>query len=109
MELFQLSQFISGQDQRDVRYQEFLRKDSLSVGVYTLRAGAVDPQKPHTEDEVYYIVSGRGCIKVGDEDRDVMPGTTVFVAAGVEHRFHTIRENLTILVFFAPAENASKG
>ena len=29
----------------------------------------------------------------------------VFVAAGVEHRFHSITEELLILVFFAPAEN----
>jgi hypothetical protein len=28
----------------------------------------------------------------------------VFVKAGVEHRFHNITEDLTTLVFFAPAE-----
>jgi mannose-6-phosphate isomerase-like protein (cupin superfamily) len=85
-------------------YLEFLREPSKSLGLYALPAGGTDPQQPHTEDEAYYIIEGRGMIRVGDEDRAVEPGSTVFVAANVEHRFHTITENLLILVFFAPAE-----
>jgi len=34
----------------------------------------------------------------------VRQGTLVFVAADVEHRFYDIEEELTLLVFFAPAE-----
>ena len=85
-------------------YLEFLRVPSMSLGVYRLPAGGVDPQSPHTEDEVYYVVSGRGQLRVGDEDHPVGPGSIVFVAARVLHRFHTIKEELTVLVFFAPAE-----
>ena len=33
------------------------------------------------------------------------PGTVVYVPTEVEHRFHMIDEDLTILVFFAPAED----
>ena len=80
---------------------------SLSAGLYTLPAGGVDPQRPHGEDEVYYVASGRGRILVGTDDRAVGPGTVVYVPAGVEHRFHTIAEDLSILVFFAPAEYSS--
>ncbi len=53
---------------------------------------------------MYYVISGRGFIQVGAENRAVEAGTIVFVNAGVEHRFHTITEDLTLLVFFAPAE-----
>ena len=56
-----------------------------------------------TEDEVYYVISGNGQVKVADEDRAVQAGSVVFVAAGVAHHFHAIAEDLTILVFFAPA------
>ncbi len=76
----------------------------LSAGVYRLVAGATDPQLPHTEDEVYYVVSGRGHIRVGDEDRLVMPGSVVYVAKQAEHKFHSITQDMTLLVFFAPAE-----
>jgi mannose-6-phosphate isomerase-like protein (cupin superfamily) len=74
------------------------------MGVYRLPAGGRDPQSPHTEDEVYYVVDGQAQIRVGEEDRSVGPGSIVFVAAHVDHRFHSIEENLTVLVFFAPAE-----
>ena len=77
---------------------------SLSMGVYRLPAGSVDPQSPHTEDEVYYVVGGRAQIRVGDEERSVGPGSIVYVAASVPHRFHTIEDELIVLVFFAPAE-----
>ena len=77
----------------------------MSLGLYSLPAGGVDRQKPHTEDEVYYILSGRGQIRVGNEDHAVQPGSVVFVAASVEHRFHSITEGLNVLVFFAPAES----
>ena len=85
-------------------YHEFIRTHDLSVGVYVLAAGATDPQGPHTEDEVYYIVSGRGSIRVGSEDRAVQAGSVVFVGADVEHRFHDITNELVILVMFGPAE-----
>jgi mannose-6-phosphate isomerase-like protein (cupin superfamily) len=107
MDAFEISQLIVEQQRSGKSYLEFLRVPSLSVGVYSLPAGGVDPQQPHTEDEIYYVVEGRGVIRVGAEDRPVEPGTVVFVAANVEHRFHTISADLKILVFFAPAESNS--
>ena len=85
-------------------YLEFLRVPSLSAGLYMLAAGAVDTQEPHTEDEIYYVISGRGFIQVDQESRPVEAGSLVFVKAHVEHRFHTITEDLRVLVIFAPAE-----
>jgi mannose-6-phosphate isomerase-like protein (cupin superfamily) len=85
-------------------YHEFLRRDSMSVGLYALRAREADPQTPHAQDELYYVISGHGRIRVADRDRPVGPGSVVFVAAEVEHRFHSITSDLTILVVFAPPE-----
>ncbi len=86
------------------RYHEFLRVPALSVGLYGLPAGGHDPQTPHAEDEVYHVVGGRATLRVAGEDRPVGPGSVVFVAAGVDHRFHSIEEDLEVMVFFAPAE-----
>ena len=87
-------------------YQEFLRVPALSVGVYVLAAGAIDPQKPHEEDEVYYVVRGRAHMRIGDEEQVVKAGSVIFVAAGVEHLFFDVSEELEVLVFFAPAESS---
>ena len=83
-------------------YSEFIRSDLLSVGLANWPAGSVDTQQPHTEDEVYYIVRGRARITVAGEQRPVGPGSIVFVATAVEHRFHDIEEDLQVLVFWAP-------
>ena len=104
MNAFELSQLLAERETSGRAYLEFLRVPSLSMGLYVLPAGGTDPQQPHTEDEVYYVAGGRASIRVGSEDRAVEPGSVVFVEAGIEHRFHTIREGLTVLVFFAPPE-----
>jgi len=85
---------------------EFLRIPALSAGLYVLPAGGTDPQSPHKEDEMYYVIRGRARMKVGNEDQQIGAGSIIFVAAGIEHRFFDIAEELTVLVFFAPAESA---
>jgi hypothetical protein len=60
MEAFEIGQLISEQDQSNQDYLEFLKVPALSAGLYMLAAGAVDRQEPHTEDEIYYVISGRG-------------------------------------------------
>ena len=87
-------------------YHEFLRVPDLSAGLYVLDAGATDPQSPHGEDEIYYVLAGRAAVTVGGETRDVGPGSVIFVAATVPHRFHAITERLELLVVFGPAEDS---
>jgi len=85
-------------------YREFLRVPAMSAGLYVLPAGSTDHQKPHREDEIYYVIRGRARFKAGSEDREVSAGSVIFVAAEVEHRFYEVTEELAVLVFFAPAE-----
>lgn len=80
---------------------EFLKVSSLRVGLYVLAAGSVDTQTPHEEDEVYHVIRGRGRFVADGDDMAVGPGSVLFVAARVEHRFHSIEEDLEVLVFFA--------
>jgi mannose-6-phosphate isomerase-like protein (cupin superfamily) len=93
-------------------FAEFFRAPAgtLSLTVARWPAGSVDEQLPHTEDEVYYVASGRATLTIGDEPVEVMPGSVAFVAAGVEHRFGDITEDLEVLVFWSPARhtNASR-
>jgi mannose-6-phosphate isomerase-like protein (cupin superfamily) len=87
-------------------WHEFLRVPDLSMGLYILPAGSTDPQSPHHEDEVYYIVSGRGTLTAGDREYPVGPGSILYVAKEVPHKFHDIEEDLHVLVFFAPAHSS---
>lgn len=87
-------------------YYEFLQRDSLSVGIYHLAAGEPDRQRPHTEDEIYYVLSGEGRVEIDGEVSAVRPGSVVFVARHLPHRFLDYPDGLTLLVVFAPARGS---
>jgi mannose-6-phosphate isomerase-like protein (cupin superfamily) len=88
------------------QYVEQLRVPDLSVGTYSIPAGGVDGQRPHTEDEIYVVTGGRAHIVTPTQKAAVIPGDVIFVPAGEEHRFVDITEDLTLLVVFAPAEGS---
>jgi mannose-6-phosphate isomerase-like protein (cupin superfamily) len=104
MEAFEVDGIEASRSAAGELYHEFLRVDSMSAGLYVLRVREEDPQRPHNQDELYYVVSGRGRFRTGDTDRPVGPGSILFVEAGAEHRFHSITQDLSVLVVFAPPE-----
>jgi len=104
MQSFEISNLQSEIERSGTRWREFLRVLALSAGLYCLPAGGEDRQQPHTEDEIYYVIRGRARFRAGSEEREVTPGSVLFVPARAEHRFHSISEDLVALVVFGPAE-----
>ena len=102
MDAFEIADIITQHREEGRPYHEFFRTETLSLGLYVIPAGEKDPQSPHTEEEVYYVLEGVGMIRVDDEDRSVSVGSTIFVGIGVEHRFHSITQDLKLLVLWAP-------
>jgi mannose-6-phosphate isomerase-like protein (cupin superfamily) len=102
VEAFDYDQVVRRREDSGEAYLQFLNQGSMSLGLYALAAGATDMQTPHREDEIYYVVAGRGVIDVAGERQPVQAGSIIFVAKDVEHRFVDIAEDLSILVFFAP-------
>ncbi|WP_336215923.1 cupin domain-containing protein [Nonomuraea sp. LPB2021202275-12-8] len=102
MEIIDSGRFVPAAD-GSADYAEHLRVPALSFGTYSIPAGATDGQSPHNEDEIYVVTAGRGSFTSGGRTIEVGPGTTLFVPAREEHRFHDVTENLVVLVFFAPA------
>ncbi len=86
-------------------YDEVLRVEALSAGVYRLDAGSTDSQTPHSEDEVYVILAGSGSVELEGDRQEVSPGSLVYVPSGAQHRFVDIVEDLELLVVFAPPES----
>jgi mannose-6-phosphate isomerase-like protein (cupin superfamily) len=102
---YRLGDVLNEQERGGDPYLEFLHRRSLEVGVYVLAPEAVDKgEKIHpTEDEVYFVVSGKAILHADGQDYDVASGDVVFVAANTEHWYHSISEQLKLLVFFAPS------
>jgi mannose-6-phosphate isomerase-like protein (cupin superfamily) len=71
---------------------------------------ASDDQTPHTQDELYIVVSGSGTFRRGEELVDFTAGDVLFVGAGVEHRFETFSDDFkTWVVFFGPQGGSVQG
>jgi mannose-6-phosphate isomerase-like protein (cupin superfamily) len=62
-----------------------------------------NPQVPHSQDEIYFIIRGRGVL-VHDGERDPFEsGDILFVAAGIEHQFENVSGDLALWrVFYGP-------
>jgi mannose-6-phosphate isomerase-like protein (cupin superfamily) len=102
MDVFDAQELIAAQAGPGHTYRDLLRSERLSLGIAYWPADAVDTQQPHPEDEVYYVVSGRGRITVAGETAELGEGSIVFVGAGVEHRFHDVTDDLATIVFWSP-------
>ena len=109
MQTFNLNDLMAESERGDQRWREFVRVPSLSMGLYRLKARQADEQQPHTEDEVYLVVSGKASFRASGREQAVVAGSLIFVERAVEHRFVDITEDLTVLVFFAPPEGSLKG
>jgi mannose-6-phosphate isomerase-like protein (cupin superfamily) len=93
---------------RPNHWVEHLRVPALSLGTYSVPAGGVDTQRPHTEDEVYVVMAGRATFEAAGQRVPAARGTTLYVPAGQEHRFVDVAEDLVVLVVFAPPEYSQR-
>ena len=109
MAAFELARVIEERRATGESWLEFFRVPALSLGLYVLPAGGEDQQSPHGQDEIYYVVSGKATLRVNGEDTPAVPGAILYVAAEAEHKFVAIEEELTLLVFFAPAYERRSG
>ncbi len=84
----------------DMYFHTFINKSSLAAGVLVLKPGEEDTQEPHDSDEVYYVISGDGFLKIKNKDYKVSKDKVFFVAKNVEHYFHGNKKELKVLYFF---------
>lgn len=110
LQKFDLPTLLQTQAEQGTAYYEFLKPAtlSMSMGIYQLPAGGEDKQHPHNEDEAYYVVSGQSMMVVGEDHFSVTAGSIIYVKAHVPHHFYDITEDMTILVFFSPAEDSKQ-
>ena len=89
-------------DGEPTHWAEHLASADLSVGTYSIPAGGLDDQEPHREDEIYVVQAGAATLVTDSGTAQVQAGSVIFVPAGERHRFTGVREDLALLVIFAP-------
>ncbi len=85
---------------------------AFGVNAYSARAAGDPLIEPHDEtgsgagghEELYLVVTGRATFTVDDKAIDVVPGTLVFVPAGVRREAVAAEPETTVLVVGGPAD-----
>jgi len=86
-------------------FHTFINKDSLAVGLLVLKPGEEDTQEPHGSDEVYFIMSGNGYLKIKNKNYEILKDKLFFVEKNVPHYFHSNTKELKVLYFFGGPDN----
>ena len=86
-------------------FQTFINKESLAVGVIFLKPGQKDTQDPHESDEIYYILSGNGFLRINKKSYALKKERIYFVAKNTPHHFYGNTKNLSVLYFFGGSDS----
>ena len=89
----------------DSYFHTFINKDSLATGILILKPGEKDTQEPHESDEVYFIISGNGFLKIKNKDYKISKDKLFFVGKDVPHYFHSNTKELKVLYFFGGSDS----
>ncbi|MDQ2052246.1 cupin domain-containing protein [Natronolimnohabitans sp. A-GB9] len=87
-----------------------LDTESLTVGLKRYRettAGQKGSRK-HTQDELYYVLTGAGTIMVGEKTYSVAAGDLLSVEEGVSHDIVEVDEELIVLKVFADSDTSTE-
>jgi quercetin dioxygenase-like cupin family protein len=78
--------------------------ERMFCDVYCFEPGQEQTAHAHKgADKVYYVLQGRGQVRVGQETRELGPGGIALAPAGAEHGVRNAGpDRLTVLVFMAP-------
>ena len=78
------------------------RDDVIQINHGTVKAGYALGGAAHEEDEIYYILSGTGKLRLDDEIIDIAGGQVIFIPAGCFHALDNTAssEDMCILTFW---------
>lgn len=105
MTLASITDIVDDLDADELQHKEALEAGPLTVEVGKYPTDSAAPKNPHNEEELYYVLSGAGKLRVGDDTHDVSAGDLVSVEPNLEHDFFDISEEITVLIVFGPASN----
>lgn len=80
------------------RFVTLFEHGSLALELYAPRGS--DPQQPHTRDELYVVVAGRGTFVCAGTRTAFVSGDALFAPAGAAHRFEDFSDDLAVWVMF---------
>ena len=105
MTLVSISDMVGNLESAELKHKEVLTAGPLTIEVGKYPADSAVPKNSHNEEELYYILSGSGKLRVGDDTHEIETGDLVYVEPDLEHDFFHITEEITVLIILGPATN----
>ena len=72
----------------------------MEAGILRLEEGDNDIQVPHSINEMYFVVEGKGSIEIEGKTRAVKSGDFIFVPANAHHKFTLDSNSKSLLVIY---------
>ena len=98
---FDVTKYIDEIRNSDGYFHTFINKQNIAAGVLVLEPNEEDTQEPHDSDELYYVISGDGFLKINNKDYDISEGTAYYVQKNIPHKFFGNKKELIVLYFFS--------
>lgn len=88
-------------DPQQNTWNVFLNVPTMITGLYSLpqKIGG-DSVLTHQVDEINYVVKGKAKFSIGEDIMEVVPGSLIWVKAGVGHRFFDLVEDFEVFIMF---------
>ncbi len=81
-------------------FHTFINHQNLSAGLLVLQPKEEDTQAPHESDELYYVISGDGFLRINKKNFTVSKGKSFFVKKNTPHNFFGNTKELVVMYFF---------
>jgi quercetin dioxygenase-like cupin family protein len=89
--------------------RQMIHTETMTLARVTLRKGAVVPAHEHENEQISTVLEGRVRFVVGGEERDVLAGETVLLAANVPHGIEVLEDAVVLDVFSPVREDWRRG
>ena len=96
---FDLDQLVANLRNSDEYWLSFLEKPGFELGVLVLSPQQEDTQSPHSSDEVYFVISGNGFLRIKETEFAIKPNTAYYVPKDTPHHFHS--NSKEIIAYYA--------
>jgi mannose-6-phosphate isomerase-like protein (cupin superfamily) len=84
---------------REVAGPVSLPSSNQSLAEATVPVGGATAAHLHrTSEEVYFFTAGRGRLRIGAEERDVLPGDCAVIPPGTEHKLRNMGDDPLVLL-----------
>ncbi|HEV8516124.1 MAG TPA: cupin domain-containing protein [Candidatus Limnocylindrales bacterium] len=76
--------------------------ERITMALVELEPNAIVPEHRHPNEQVGIVLRGGGRFRVGQEEREVRPGSTWRILADVPHEMHVGPDGAVVIDVFSP-------